>query len=43
VREIQEESGFETKVCKLVALYDWHKHGHPLMLFHVYKAFFLYE
>src|SRR5439155_4200252 len=41
VREIREESGFETKVAKLVALYDRTKHGHPPMLFHVYKAFFL--
>ncbi|HEV8718325.1 MAG TPA: NUDIX hydrolase [Candidatus Binatia bacterium] len=41
VREIREESGFETKVCKLVALYDRNKQGHPPMLFHVYKAFFL--
>src|SRR5262249_59433055 len=41
VREIREESGFETQVCKLVALYDRNKHGHPPMLFHVYKAFFL--
>ena len=41
VREIQEESGFETKVYKLAALYDRNKHAHPPMLFHVYKAFFL--
>jgi ADP-ribose pyrophosphatase YjhB (NUDIX family) len=41
VREIREESGFETQVCKLVALYDRNKHEHPPMLFHVYKAFFL--
>ena len=41
VREIREESGFETQVCKLVALYDRNKHGHPPMLFHAYKAFFL--
>ena len=41
VREIREESGFETQVCKLVALYDRTKHAHPPMLFHVYKAFFL--
>jgi ADP-ribose pyrophosphatase YjhB (NUDIX family) len=41
VREIREESGFETRVCKLVALYDRNKHEHPPMLFHVYKAFFL--
>jgi ADP-ribose pyrophosphatase YjhB (NUDIX family) len=41
VREIREEAGFETQVCKLVALYDRNKHGHPAMLFHAYKAFFL--
>jgi ADP-ribose pyrophosphatase YjhB (NUDIX family) len=41
VREIREESGFETQVCKLVALYDRNKHAHPPMLFHAYKAFFL--
>ncbi len=41
IREIREESGFETQVCKLVALYDRNKHAHPPMLFHVYKAFFL--
>jgi len=41
IREIWEESGFETQVCKLVALYDRNKHEHPPMLFHAYKAFFL--
>ena len=41
VREIQEESGFETQVCQLVALYDRNRHEHLPMLFHVYKAFFL--
>jgi ADP-ribose pyrophosphatase YjhB (NUDIX family) len=41
VRDIREESGLETQVCKLVALYDRNKHAHPPMLFHVYKAFFL--
>ncbi len=41
VREIREESGLDTKASKLVALYDRNKHGHPPMLFHVYKAFFL--
>jgi len=41
VREIREESGFETQVQKLVALYDRNKHAHPPMLFHVYKVFFL--
>jgi len=41
VREIREESGFETQASKLVALYDRNKHAHSPMLFHVYKAFFL--
>jgi ADP-ribose pyrophosphatase YjhB (NUDIX family) len=41
VREILEESGFITRVAKLVALYDRNKHEHPPMLAHVYKAFFL--
>ena len=40
-REIREESGFEAKVSKLVALYDRNKQGHPPMPFHAYKAFFL--
>ena len=42
-REIREESGFEAKVSKLVALYDRDRHEHPPMLFHAYKAFFLCE
>jgi ADP-ribose pyrophosphatase YjhB (NUDIX family) len=41
VREITEEAGFITRVAKMVALYDRNKHGHPPMLSHVYKAFFL--
>src|SRR5262249_23472911 len=41
VREIQEEAGFETQVCQLVALYDGNRHNHLSMLFNVYKAFFL--
>jgi len=41
VREILEESGFITRVAKLVALYDRNKHEHPPMLAHVYKVFFL--
>lgn len=42
-REIREESGFDTCVVKLVALYDRDKHPHPAMAFHVYKVFFLCE
>jgi ADP-ribose pyrophosphatase YjhB (NUDIX family) len=41
IREIREESGFAVRVIKLAALFDRNKHGHPPMLFHAYKAFFL--
>ena len=42
VREIYEESGFETRAIKLAAVYDRSKHPHlPLIPFHVYKLFFL--
>lgn len=42
VREIYEESGFETQTQKLLAVYDRSKHHHkPLMPFHIYKMFFL--
>lgn len=43
VREIHEESGYETRAIKLLALYDRNKHGHPPLAFHVYKLFFLCE
>jgi ADP-ribose pyrophosphatase YjhB (NUDIX family) len=44
VREIYEESGFETQARKLLAVYDRSKHPHkPLMPFHIYKLFFLCE
>ena len=42
-REIHEESGYEAKAVKLLALYDRNLHGHPPMEFHVYKAFFRCE
>jgi ADP-ribose pyrophosphatase YjhB (NUDIX family) len=43
-REVFEESGFETKVVKLLAVYDRTKQGHqPPMPYHVYKMFFLCE
>lgn len=42
-REIFEESGFETKVIKLIALYDKQKHNHPVTWLHAYKIFFLCE
>jgi ADP-ribose pyrophosphatase YjhB (NUDIX family) len=40
VREIQEESGFETRAEKMLAVYDRSKHPHePPFAFHVYKIF----
>jgi len=42
-REIREESGYEAKAVKLLALYDRNLHGHPPMAFHVYRAFFRCE
>jgi ADP-ribose pyrophosphatase YjhB (NUDIX family) len=40
VREIREESGFETRVVKLLAVLDRSKHPHePAFPFHVYKLF----
>jgi ADP-ribose pyrophosphatase YjhB (NUDIX family) len=43
VREVYEESGYETRILKLAAVYDRNKHPHPPMLFHAYKLFFLCE
>lgn len=43
VREIWEESGYRTRVTKLVALLDRTKQGHPPSPWHSYKAFFLCE
>ena len=41
VREIREESGFETQATKLLAVLDRSKHPHvPQLPFHVYKMFF---
>lgn len=42
VREVYEESGYQTKVVKLLALYDRNhpRHEHPPMRHHVYKLFF---
>jgi ADP-ribose pyrophosphatase YjhB (NUDIX family) len=40
VREIREESGYETTAGRLLALYDRSKHGHPTSFpFHIYKIF----
>lgn len=42
-KEILEESGFETKAIKLMALFDKNKHPHPPQLPHTYKVFFICE
>jgi ADP-ribose pyrophosphatase YjhB (NUDIX family) len=43
-REIFEESGYQTKAVKLLAVYDRTHQGHtPPMPYHVYKLFFLCE
>lgn len=42
VREIREESGYETEPIKVLAIYDRSRHGHvPGFAFHVYKIFIL--
>lgn len=41
VKEICEESGFKTKVLKLIAVHDKHKHEHPPEFHHIHKLFFL--
>jgi ADP-ribose pyrophosphatase YjhB (NUDIX family) len=44
VREIAEESGFETRVRKLAAVLDRGRHPHvPAEPYHVYKMFFICE
>ena len=41
VREVYEESGFETKAIKILAAYDREKQQHqPTYPYHVYKLFF---
>lgn len=36
-REVREESGYEVRAVKLLALWDRNKHAHPPMPFHLYK------
>lgn len=43
LREIREESGYEARIKKLVAVYDRNKRGHPYFYFTTYKLFFLCE
>ncbi len=39
VREIREESGYETRATKLLALLDRNLHNHPPHVNHIYKVF----
>jgi ADP-ribose pyrophosphatase YjhB (NUDIX family) len=41
IREVREESGYESEVLKLAAVYDRNLHGHPPIPFHTYKLFFI--
>lgn len=44
VREVWEESGFESRVVRLLAVFDRDKQGHrPSYPFNIYKLFFLCE
>ncbi len=40
VKEIYEESGYQARAIKLLAVYDRNKQGHPPFPFYVYKLFF---
>lgn len=43
-REVFEESGFETRAVKVLAVFDRRRHGHmPPNPFHIYKIFFRCE
>jgi ADP-ribose pyrophosphatase YjhB (NUDIX family) len=41
VKEIQEESGLDAEVIKLLAVFDKKCHPHPPDIYYVYKMFFL--
>lgn len=43
VREVYEETGYQARAVKLLALYDRNKHEHPPYLYHAYKTFFRCE
>lgn len=42
-REVREESGYEVRAVKLLALIDRNKHGYPPIEWHIYKLFFRCE
>jgi len=41
IREVREESGYESEVVKLAAVYDRSRHGHPPIPWYTYKLFFI--
>ena len=43
VKEVYEESGYQARAIKLLAVYDRDKQGHPPLPFYVYKLFFKCE
>jgi ADP-ribose pyrophosphatase YjhB (NUDIX family) len=43
VRETREETGYEVRATKLLAVLDKEKHEHPRQLWYVYKLFFRCE
>ena len=43
VREVREESGYDTSAVKLLALYDRDRHAHPPHPWHIWKACFRCE
>lgn len=43
VKEVKEESGFDVKAVKLIAILDKKCHPHPPSPYHVYKIFILCE
>jgi ADP-ribose pyrophosphatase YjhB (NUDIX family) len=38
-REIREESGFQARTTKILAVFDRNRHPHPPLAFHVWKIF----
>jgi ADP-ribose pyrophosphatase YjhB (NUDIX family) len=39
VKEVKEESGYDVKAVKLLAVTDYKRHAHPPSPYHVYKLF----
>lgn len=43
VREVREESGFESEARKVIGVFDANRQGRPLTAFHAFKLVFLCE